>query len=76
MASPTCSLWFFVARTDLPFMMLTIPHIVKMCNFPFQEKVLAIDTAALSGEKVDRPGIGTMEDLRQCAQTLLHKGVV
>ncbi len=38
--------------------------------------MLAIDTAALSGEKVNRLGIGTMEDLRQCAQTLLAQGVV
>jgi hypothetical protein len=47
-----------------------------MNNFPFAEKVLAVDTAPLSGEKVYRPGLGTMEDLRKCAQKLLEDGVV
>ncbi|PSF32107.1 hypothetical protein C7H19_21935 [Aphanothece hegewaldii CCALA 016] len=76
MPFPSCSLWFFVARTDLPFMMQTIPHLVKMNNFPFEEKVIAIDTAPLSGEKVNRPGIGTMEELRSCVQKLLDMKVV
>ena len=76
MVSPSCSLWLFVARTDVSFMMQTIPHLVRMSNFPFQEKVLAIDTAALTGEKINRPGLGTMEELRTCAQRLLEAGVV
>lgn len=76
MVSPSCSLWFFVARTDISFMMHTLPHLVRMSNFPFQEKVLAIDTAPLSGEKVHRPGIGTMEDLHACTEALLAQGVV
>ncbi|MGV2390991.1 MAG UNVERIFIED_CONTAM: hypothetical protein LVR29_30850 [Microcystis novacekii LVE1205-3] len=33
------------AQTNVWFMMNTIPHLVKMSQFPFQEKVLAIDTA-------------------------------
>jgi hypothetical protein len=58
-----------VARTDIPFMMHTIPHLVRTCNFPFVEKVLFIDTAPLTGDKVGRPGIGSMEQLREnCAQ--------
>jgi hypothetical protein len=44
MGLPSCSLWFFTARTDVWFMMNTIPIVVKMSQFPFQEKVLAIDT--------------------------------
>ncbi len=76
MVMPTCSLWIMVARTDIPFMMHTIPHLVRMNNFPFEEKVLAVDTAPLSGEKVNRPGVGTMADLRKLTKILLKEGVV
>jgi len=73
---PTCSVWILVARTDIPFMMFTIPHLLKMSNFPFTERVLAVDTAPLSGDKVSRPGVGTMEELRRNTQELLEKGIV
>jgi hypothetical protein len=73
---PTCSLWILVARTDIAFMMFTIPHLVKMSNFPFTERVLVIDTAPLSGDKINRPGVGTMEKLRENTQELLEKGIV
>lgn len=76
MALPTCSLSILVARTDVLFMMKTIPHIVKMCNYPFSERLLAVDTAPLTGDKVSRPGVGTMEQLRQCCDRLLTDGVV
>ncbi len=76
MTLPSCSLWMFVARTDISFMMHTIPHLVKMNNFPFEEKVLVIDTAPLTGEKVNRPGVGTMEELRECTQQLLKANIV
>jgi hypothetical protein len=65
-----------VARTDIPFMMQTIPHLVKMTNFPFREIVLTIDTAPLSGDKVGRPGIGTIEELRILTQKLVDEGIV
>ncbi|WP_373693685.1 hypothetical protein [Limnofasciculus baicalensis] len=65
-----------VARTDLPFMMHTIPHLVKMCDFPFVERVLFVDTAPLSGEKVNRPGVGSMAQLREYCDRLLTSGIV
>jgi hypothetical protein len=65
-----------VARTDTAFLMHTIPHLVKVCNFPFLERVLVVDTAPLSGDKVDRPGIGTMAQLREQCNELLNKGIV
>ncbi|NMG60085.1 hypothetical protein E1H12_16575 [Geitlerinema sp. P-1104] len=65
-----------VARTDLPFMMHTIPHLVRGCNFPFFKRVLVMDTAPLSGDKVNRPGVGTMEDLRAACQTLINEGLM
>ncbi|AFY34105.1 hypothetical protein [Calothrix sp. PCC 7507] len=76
MALPSCSLSILVARTDIPFMMHTIPHLVRTCNFPFTERVLAVDTAPLTGDKVNRPGVGTMEELRACCNELLKKGVI
>jgi hypothetical protein len=72
----TCSLSIMVARTDLPFMMHTIPHLVRGCNFPFFKRVLVMDTAPLSGDKVNRPGVGTMEDLRAACQTLIDEGIM
>jgi len=65
-----------VARTDIPFMMHTIPHQVRVCNFPFAQRLLAVDTAPLSGDKVNRPGIGTMEQLRDNCNQLLNSGIV
>jgi hypothetical protein len=65
-----------VARTDIPFMMHTIPHLVRSCNFPFHQKVLVVDTAPLSGDKVNRPGIGSMEQLRENCAELIRQGVM
>ena len=72
----SCSLSIMVARTDIPFMMDTIPHLVKMCRFNFLERVLFIDTAPLSGKYKNRPGIGTMQQLRKCCNRLLELGIV
>jgi hypothetical protein len=73
---PTCSLSILVARTDIPFMMHTIPHLVKGCDFQFAERILFLDTAPLTGDKVGRPGIGTLEQLRNCCQQLIVSGTV
>jgi hypothetical protein len=76
MNSPNCTLSILVARTDIPFMMQTIPHLVKECQFEFTERVLIIDTAPLSGNYRHRPGIGTLEELRLCCQQLKEQKVV
>lgn len=76
MTNPSCSLWIFVALPDTSFLLQTIPHLVKVNNFPFEERVLAVDTAPLMGDKVTRPFIGTMEELRDCTEKLLQAGVV
>ncbi|NJL41586.1 MAG: glycosyltransferase family 2 protein [Leptolyngbyaceae cyanobacterium SM1_4_3] len=76
MTSFNCSLSIMVARTDIPFMMHTIPHQVRVCNFPFSQRLLAVDTAPLTGDKVNRPGIGTMEQLRDYCSQLLDSNVV
>lgn len=68
---PACSLWINVARTDVSFMMRTIPHLARMCDYPFSERVLAVDTTELSGEKKLRPYAGSLEQLRECCRRLV-----
>lgn len=75
-ANKKVSLSILVARTDIPFMMHTIPHLVRMCNYDFYEKCLIIDTAPLSEQYRNRPGIGTLYQLRECCNKLIEKGVV
>lgn len=74
--SVTCSLSILVARTDIAFMLQTIPHLVRMCRYPFQQRVLIVDTAALSGDKVNRPGIGSLAQLQEHCDRLLSIGVI
>ncbi|AFZ44927.1 hypothetical protein PCC7418_2794 [Halothece sp. PCC 7418] len=72
----TCSLSILVARTDIPFIMHTIPHLVRMCNYNFLEKCLIVDTAPLSGKFKSRPGIGSLSELRDCCEKLVQKGII
>ena len=72
----SCSLWIMVARIDVAFMMQTIPNLVRMCNHYFVEKVLAIDTASLSGEKAQRPHQRTIEQLYDCCERLKALGII
>ena len=76
MLSNTCSLSILVARTDIPFMMHTIPHLVRMSNFNFIQRVLFVDAAPLSGDKVMRPGVGSLSELRDCCSALQSEGIV
>jgi hypothetical protein len=70
------SLWTLVARTDVPYMLETIPHQIRACNYPFVEKVLAMDTAPLTGDKRYRYDTGTQEQLEAACQTLIDRGVM
>ncbi len=70
------SIWILVARTDVPYMLQTIPHQIKACNYPFAEKVLAVDTAPLTGDKRYRYDTGSQEQLEAACQTLVDRGVV
>lgn len=76
MNQPTCSLSLLMARTDVAFVKLTIPHLVKMCNFPFLEKIILIDTSELSGDYQSRPNIGTIDDIRNICEDLLREKVI
>jgi len=76
MKLPSCSIWFLVARTDVSFMMQTIPHIIRMCNYPFSQKVLAVDTSPLSAAYTSRPCIGTVTQMQECCDNLLACGII
>jgi hypothetical protein len=69
------SVWTLVARTDVPYMLQTIPHQLRSCNYPFVEKVLAVDTAPLTGDKVSRYNTGSQKDLEVACQRLVEQGV-
>jgi hypothetical protein len=71
-----CTLSILVARPDVGFMMHTIPHLVKTCQFNFAERMLVMDTAPLSQEYQTRPGVGTQQELRDCCQALIAQGVI
>lgn len=70
------SVWILVAKTDVPYMMQTIPHLIRACNYPFRERVLAMDTAPLSGDKRNRYNTGTQEQLESACQALIDQGVM
>ena len=76
MGSPGCSIWFLAARTDVSFMMQTIPHIVRVCNYPFSQKVLAVDPSLLSGDYISRPSVGTLTELQKCCNQLQACGII
>ena len=70
------SLWVLVARTDVPYMLQTIPHLIRACDYPFTERVLAMDTAPLSGDKRYRYDTGTQPQLELACQTLIDQGFI
>lgn len=76
MNEPTCSLAMLMAKTDIAYVRLTIPHLVKMCNFPFIEKILFVDTSELAGDYRSRPNIGNLTDIRKICEELLENKVV
>ena len=76
MSKTPVSLWTLVARTDVPYMLETIPHQIRACNYPFVEKVLAMDTAPLTGDKRYRVDTGTQEELEAACQTLIDRKVM
>ena len=72
----TCTMSISVCRSDVYFMMHTIPHLVRMCNYPFLERVLVIDTAPLAPRYQSDSNIATIEQLRNCCAQLAADGVV
>lgn len=74
--TPGCTLSILVARTDIPYMLSTIPHLVRSCRFQFSKRILVVDSAPLGNAYRDRPGVGTLDQLYACCTQLLSDGVV
>lgn len=72
----SCDLSILVSRIDTRFMLQTIPHLVRACRFPFERRVLVVDTAPLGRRYARRPGIGTMEELQACCAQLVQAGII
>lgn len=71
-----CTLSILVARTDTSFMMNNIPHLVRMCNFPFKERVLVVDTAPLARRYKKLPHVGTLDQLYNLCNQLKNEGFI
>lgn len=71
-----CSLSFLTARTDLKFLEHTLPPLVAACRYEFAEVCLFLDTAPLGRAYRNRPGLGTLEDMRTACERLRSAGVV
>lgn len=72
----SCTLSINVAVPDIPFIELTIPHLVKSCNYPFRERMLIVDTAPLASRYRKNPGIGTHEQLLDVCKRLKDRNVI
>jgi len=65
-----------VARSDVSFLPHTIPHLIRMCRYPFAKKVLVRDTAPLADAFAQRQNIGTLSQLSACCDHLQSSGLV
>lgn len=71
-----CSLWILASEPDVSYVALTVSHLIRSCNFPFKERVLAVDTACLSGEYARRTILPGRQSLRDCCADLVARGVI
>lgn len=49
---------------------------MRMCNYSFSQKVVAVDTSPLAGDFLTRSSVGTLAELEACCDRLLASGVV
>lgn len=47
----TCTFTTLAGTRDLPFIGLTIPHLLAACRHPFQERILVLDRSPVQGSK-------------------------
>ena len=76
MSGEDCTLSITVARSDLPFLRKTIPHLVRSCRHRFSRRTLVMDLRAPSGDFPSRPGVGTIAELERVCGELRDDGVV
>jgi len=71
-----CTLSILACRFDVPYLELTIPHLVRACNYRFVERLLNIDVGAGTAKR----GVATtnpdIDALRECGWRLVVAGVI
>lgn len=72
----SCSLAFRIARTDFPFIESLVPHLVRACQFDFADRFVVVDTAPLSGDFLQRPGVGSLDEIFACCNRFIAAGVI
>jgi hypothetical protein len=71
-----CELSILVARPDTGYMMQTVSHLVRACNYPFARKTLVVDSAPLAGQYLLRQDLAPMSTLFDCCNELVKVGVI
>jgi hypothetical protein len=56
MSAAHCTLSVTVAATDLPFLHLTLPHMLRASRLPFAKRMVLADLGVATGQFVRRPG--------------------
>ncbi len=74
--SDSCTLSILVSRPDVPYMLHTIPHIVRSCQRDFAERVLIVDTAPLHPRYAHLSETATLAALRQCCNQLVVNKII
>jgi hypothetical protein len=69
-----CTLSVNVAPSDVDFIMETVPHLVRQCRFPFQERVLVADV--LPFFRRQRRSAAKIRELQRCCRELVRRGII
>jgi hypothetical protein len=71
-----CTLSIMASRPDVPYMMQTVPHIVRACHHSCVERVLIVDTAPLHKRYRANPNMASLDQLRACCRQLIDQKVI
>jgi hypothetical protein len=72
----SCTLSINICVTDLPFILHTVPHLVRSCRYPFTERMLVIDTAPMKGRYRKNLLLPNTNDLERAAEKLINQGYI
>jgi hypothetical protein len=70
-----CTLSVMASRFDVPYLELTIAHLVRACNYPFAERLLNMDVGCGAANRA-YSGAATIAELLASAQRLCDRGVI
>ena len=75
-ATSRCALSINVARPDVRFLRLTVPHLVRMCRWDFVERVLVVDPSPPHRRYARDASLASLDELRAACAELRDAGVV